>query len=350
MPDSAPPIPRRGIYTPTREEWLALHVEDVIDPERPIIDPHLHLWDRVGDRYLLDEVVGDTGDGHNVIATVYVECHSMYRAAGPEAFRPLGEVEFATGMAAMSASGNYGPMRVSAGIVGKADLTLGDSVRPVLEAEIAAASGRFRGIRHSSARSSDPAVAAIYPNAPHQLLADRKFREGFACLDAMGLSFDAWMFHPQLNELADLATAFPNTPIILNHCGGPIGIGSYAHKHDEVFHDWKAALERLAQAPNVYVKLGGLAIRLLGHRFEDRDTPPPSKELAATWQPWIETCIETFGAERCMFESNFPPDKGQCSYRTLFNTFKRIAAPYSEAEKTALFSDTAKKVYRLELS
>jgi len=349
MPDNDSPVPRYGIYAEAREDWLALHVEDIIDPDRPIIDPHLHLWDRAGDRYMLDQVTSDIGSGHNIVATVYVECHSMYRAHGPEQFRAVGEVEFAAGIAAMSASGGYGPAQACAAIVGNADLTLGEDVRPVLEAEIAAAGGRFRGIRHSSARSEDPHIAKIYPNSPANLLADTKFREGFACLDAMGLSFDAWMFHPQLDELTDIAHAFPDTSIILNHCGGPIGIGGYADRSDEVFREWKNSIERLSAAPNVHVKLGGLAIRLLGHRFEDRDAPASSEELAEAWGPWINTCIEAFGADRCMFESNFPPDKGQCSYRTLFNVFKRLAAPYSEAEKTALFSGTAAKLYKLDI-
>jgi predicted TIM-barrel fold metal-dependent hydrolase len=284
-----------------------------------------------------------------VIATVYVEARSMYRAGGPEALRPVGEVEFANGSAAMSASGGYGPAAICAGIVGHANLLLGDGARAVLEAEIAAGNGRFRGIRHSSAWDADPDVAHMYATRPKGLLLDPTFRKGFACLAPLGLSFDAWMFHPQISDLADLARAFPDTKIVLDHCGGPVGLGVYANRREEIFKGWKASIAEIAKCPNVSVKLGGLAMRLLGYDFHERPKPPSSEEAAAAWRPYIETCIEAFGPARAMFESNFPPDKGQCSYQVIFNAFKRIAAPYSEAEKTALFSKTAADVYRLKL-
>jgi predicted TIM-barrel fold metal-dependent hydrolase len=343
------PAAKSGLYADPREDWLALRREEVIDPARPIVDPHHHLWDRGGQRYLIEDIAADIGSGHNVIATVYVEARSMYRAGGPEALRPVGEVEFANGAAAMGASGGYGPAAICAGIVGHANLLLGEGARPVLEAEIAAGNGRFRGIRHSSPWDADPEVAGMYALRPPKLLLDPIFREGFACLAPLGLSFDAWLFHPQIAELADLARAFPDTPIVLDHCGGPIGVGSYAGHREEIFADWKAAIEDIAKCPNVVVKLGGLAMRLLGYDFHERPKPPSSEDAAAAWRPYIETCIEAFGPARCMFESNFPPDKGQCSYQVIFNAFKRIAAQYSEAEKTALFSGTATAFYRLKL-
>jgi predicted TIM-barrel fold metal-dependent hydrolase len=219
----------------------------------------------------------------------------------------------------------------------------------VLEAEIAAGNGRFRGIRHSSPWDADPDVAGMYALRPKGLLLDPAFRRGFACLAPLKLSFDSWLFHPQIGELADLARAFPDTKIVLDHCGGPIGVGSYAGRREEIFKGWKASIQDIAKCPNVVVKLGGLAMRLLGYDFHERPMPPSSEELAAAWRPYIETCIEAFGPERAMFESNFPPDKGQCSYQVIFNAFKRIAAPYSESEKTALFSKTAADVYRLKL-
>lgn len=348
MPSNAPAA-KSGLYADPREDWLALRREEILDPIRPIVDPHHHLWDRGGQRYLMEDIVADIGSGHNVIATVYVEARSMYRAGGPESLRPVGEVEFANGVAAMSGSGGYGPAAICAGIVGHANLLLGDGARPVLEAEIAAGNGRFRGIRHSSAWDADSDVAGMYALRPKKLLLDPSFREGFACLAPLGLSFDAWLFHPQIGELADLARAFPDTAIVLDHCGGPIGVGSYAGRREEIFGDWKASIRGIARCPNVVVKLGGLAMRLLGYDFHDRPKPPSSEETAAVWRPYIETCIEAFGADRCMFESNFPPDKGQCSYQVIFNAFKRIAAQYSEAERTALFSGTAARVYRLEL-
>ena len=220
------PATKSGLYADPREDWLALRKEEILDPTRPIVDPHHHLWDRGGQRYLIEELAADIGSGHKVIATVYVEARSMYRAAGPEALRPLGEVEFANGAAAMSASGGYGSAAICAGIVGHANLLLGEAARPVLEAEIAAGNGRFRGIRHSSAWDADAEVAGMYALRPKGLLLDPIFREGFACLAPLGLSFDAWLFHPQIGELADLARGFPDTAIVLDHCGGPIGVGS----------------------------------------------------------------------------------------------------------------------------
>jgi len=349
MPASNAAASKSGLYADPREDWLALRKEEIIDPARPIVDPHHHLWDRDGQRYLIEEMAEDIASGHNIIATVYVEARSMYRASGPEALRPVGEVEFANGAAAMSASGGYSPAAICAGIVGHANLLLGEGARPVLEAEIAAGNGRFRGIRHSSAWDADPNVAHMYATRPKGLLLDPTFRKGFACLAPLNLSFDAWLFHPQIGELTDLARAFPDTRIVLDHCGGPIGIGSYANRRDEIFPVWRSSIQEIARCPNVVVKLGGLAMRLLGCDFHERPMPPSSEQAAAAWRPYIETCIEAFGPGRSMFESNFPPDKGQCSYQVIFNTFKRIAAQYSEAEKTALFSKTATEFYQLKL-
>src|ERR1700742_1972823 len=337
MVASIAPTTRSGLYADPNVDWLAQHTEEIIDPARPIVDPHHHLWDRGGLRYMLEDMVADIASGHNIVATVYVDCRSMYRAGGPEVFRPVGEVEFANGVAAMSASGGYGKGQICAGIVSHVNLLLGDAAVAVLEAEIAAGGGRFRGIRHSSAWDADADIAGMYATRPQGLLLDPTFRKGFACLAPLGLSFDAWLFHPQIGELTDLARAFPDTQIVLDHCGGPAGTGQYANRRDEVFAAWKASIREIAKRPNVSVKLGGLAMCLLGYDFHERAMPPSSEQLAAAWQPYIETCIEAFGPKRAMFESNFPPDKGQWSYQVVFNTFKRISAQYSEAEKTALF-------------
>jgi predicted TIM-barrel fold metal-dependent hydrolase len=349
MAASTAPASPTGLFAEPREDWLAQYSEEVLDPGRPIVDPHHHLWDRGGQRYMIEEMAADIGSGHNVIATVYVDCRSMYRASGPEALRPAGEVEFANGVAAMSASGRYGPAQICAGIVGHANLLLGDGAKPVLEAEITAGQGRFRGIRHSSAWDADAGIAGMYANRPQGLLLDKTFREGFACLAPLSLSFDAWLFHPQIGELADLARAFPDTRIMLDHCGGPVGRGRFTGRREETFVDWKASIQDIAKCPNVSVKLGGLAMCLLGYDFHLRPKPPSSEEAAAAWRPYIETCIEAFGPARAMFESNFPPDKGQCSYQVIFNAFKRIAAQYGEAEKTALFSKTATDFYKLKV-
>ncbi len=331
-----------------RPDWLALRSEPVLEPDLPIVDPHHHLWDRAGDRYLLPDLVADTGAGHNVVATVFVEARVMYRARGPEELRSIGETEFVNGVAAMSASGAYGPTRACDGIVGKTDLRYGSRVAGILERHIAVAGGRFRGIRNGSAWHKD-GIKATSANPPPGLLLDTSFREGFATLAGLGLSFDAWLLHTQIGELTDLARKFPTTTIVLDHVGGPIGIGPYAGRRADVMADWRRAIAEIAQCPNVVVKLGGLGMHLFGFEFHAEQLPPTSEDLVPAWRPYIETCIEAFGPDRCMFESNFPVDKGSCSYLVLWNTFKRITAGYSAAEKTALYSGTAARVYRLDL-
>ncbi|MBI2766854.1 MAG: amidohydrolase family protein [Chloroflexi bacterium] len=331
---------------PDTEEWLAQVTEDIIEPARPICDPHHHLWDRGGSTYMLDELLADTGSGHNVVSTVFVECMSGYRADGPEAMRPVGETDFVEAVAKESASGRHGATRACAGIVSFADLTLGDDVVPVLEAH-AAASPRFRGIRHASGWHASPDVRNSHTNPPPGLLADAAFRTGFSHLGRMGFSFDAWCYHEQIPELTALARAFPDVPIVLDHFGGPLGIGPYAGHADEVFATWKRNIDDLAGCPNVVVKIGGINMPINGFGWHERPKPPTSAELAeATGRYYLHT-IERFGPQRCMFESNFPVDKASCSYAVLWNTFKRIAAGFSEADKAALFHDTATRVYRL---
>jgi L-fuconolactonase len=321
-------------------------VEDVLEPDRPIYDPHHHLWDHPGRRYLLDELLTDLGSGHNVVATVFVECMSMYRANGPQEMRPVGETEFVNGVAAMSASGGFGKTRVASGIVSFADLALGEQVGAVLDAHLAA-SPRFRGIRHAAGWEASDQVRNSHTNPPPALLGDERFRRGFAELAPRGLTFDAWLYHPQLPELTDLAKAFPDTTIILDHFGGPLGIGPYAGRRAEVFSVWKTAIRALADCPNVVVKLGGLVMPLNGFRFHKREQPIGSIELAEATRDWYLHTIECFGVERCMFESNFPVDKVSVSYRVLWNSFKRLTANFSAAERAALFHDTAARVYRL---
>jgi L-fuconolactonase len=335
-------------HLPVRPEWLAARREEILEPELPIVDPHHHLVDRANTgRYLLPELLADTGSGHNIAATVYLEWLSMYRADGPVPLRPVGEVEFANGVAAIAASETYGKTRVCAGIFGYADLMLGAQVEEVLEAMILAGGGRFRGIRYISASHPDEAARGSSVNRPAGLLLNGKVREGFARLHPLGLSFDAWMYFTQLGELVDLARAFPETPIVLDHVGGAIGIGPYAGKRDEVFAEWKRNIGEVARCPNVHVKLGGLGMRLFGFDVHAGELPPSSEQLATLWRPYIETCIEAFGPERAMFESNFPVDKGSGSYQVFWNAFKRIAAGCSAAEKAALFSGTASRFYRL---
>ena len=328
------------------EAWLALVVEDPIDPDLPICDPHHHLWDRPNNRYLLEDLLQDTGGGHHIAQTVFVECSSMYRKDGPEEMRPVGETEFVEGIAAQSASGQHRTTRVAAGIVGFADLTLGTTVMPVLEAHMAASRERFHGIRHASPWDASPDIRS-YRSQPKGLLLDPTFREGFACLQKFGLGFDAWLYHPQLMELTDLARAFPDVSIILDHVGGPLRVGPYAGKSEEVFQAWRRGIVELATCPNVVVKLGGLGMPICGFGWHERTTPPTSVELAEAMAPYYLFCIEKFGVGRCMFESNFPVDKVSCSYTVLWNAFKRISEDLSAEERAALFQGTASRVYRL---
>ncbi len=327
--------------------WLAMQPEEALEPELPICDPHHHLWDFQTHRYLLPDLLEDLNSGHDVRSTVFIECTAMYRASGPEELRPLGETEFVNGAAAMSASGGYGAARVCAGIVGFADLSLGARVEQVLEAHVTAGGGRFRGIRHISAFDPSGAIRRSHTNPPPQLLGEAAFREGFARLQPLGLSFDAWLYHSQIPELTELARAFPDQPIVLNHVGGPLGIGPHAGKRDEIFPQWRQAIQALAECPNAFVKLGGLGMKIIGYEFHKRPRPPGSEELAGLWRPYIETCIEAFTPERCMFESNFPVDKVSGSYNVYWNAFKRLASGASESEKAALFHDSAATFYRL---
>jgi L-fuconolactonase len=333
-------------YLPIRPEWLAKGREPPLRPELPIIDAHHHLWDRPGWRYLFEGYLADiSGSGHAVRATVYMQAQAMYRADGPRALRVVGETEFANGVAAMAASGQYGPVRVCAGIVGHADLRLGAAVEDVLEQHIRAGGGRFRGIRHLTTWDADQTLMNPLSTGPPGLLADAEFRAGFARLAPLGLSYDAWLFHPQIGELTGLAQAFPETTIVLDHCGGVLGIGAYAGRRDEVFAQWAGSVRGLAGCPNVFVKLGGLGMRINGFGFEAGEVPPSSRHLAQAWRPYIETCIEAFGPARCMFESNFPVDKGSYGYGTLWNAFKRLTWNSSDDEIAALFGGTAARIY-----
>ena len=268
----------------------------------------------------------------------------MYRASGPAALRPIGETEFVNGVAAMSASGSYGSTAVCAGIVGFADLLLGEAVQEVLEAHIAAGGGRFRGIRNQAARDESLHWES---QKTKDLLLDRRFRAGFARLAPMSLVYDGWQFFTQLDDVIDLARSFPDTTIVLNHVGGIVGVGGHEGRLSEEFPYWRAQMRKLAECAEVVVKVGGLGMLRAGFAPALRDEPPSSADLAALWRPYIETCIEAFGPRRCMFESNFPPDKQSCSYRVLWNVFKRLTASCSANEKAALFHDTAARVYRL---
>jgi L-fuconolactonase len=342
--------PQAAPSSPIRQEWLDRRKEPILEPELPIIDPHHHLWQRPGWRFLLDDLLLDTGSGHNIVATVYMEASSMYRDRGPEEMRPVGEVEFANGVAAMCDSGAFGKTRVASGIVGHADLMLGSRVEPVLTALMRAGGDRFRGIRHSVSWEAEAAILRPNPTTHAGMLADKKFREGVAAVGRHGLSYDVSVYHTQIGEVADLASALPNTRIVLNHVGGVLGLGSYRSKRDEVFARWSASIKTLAARPNVFVKLGGLGQGYTGLAFDEDAEPPSSEMVAARFRPYIETCIAALGTSRCMFESNFPVDKISYSYQVFWNACKLMAKGASSTEKADLFGGAAARCYRLNVA
>jgi L-fuconolactonase len=332
-----------------RPDWLARRQEAALEPSLPIIDPHHHLWDLPvrPQRYFVDEFRQDLAQGHNILSTVFIECHAMYRETGPEEMRFVGEVEFANGQAAIAASGHYGRTRICEGIVGYAPLGLGPRVAPVLEAMVQTAGPRFKGVRNISAWHKDPEARGSSANPPPDVLTNPAFVDGLKVLTKMGLTFDAFMYHTQLPEIAAVARKVPDATIVLDHCGGLIGIGPYAKRPAETFVEWKALMKDVAACPNVIVKLGGLGMRLFGFDVHTGELPPTSEQLAAAWRPMLETCIELFGPKRAMFESNFPVDKGSCSYGACWNAFKRITAGYSADDKDWLYRRCAAETYKL---
>lgn len=334
-------------------DWLALTQETTLEPDLPICDPHHHFWDLRPERlpyqrYLIHELLADINSGHNIRSTVFIEARSMYRADGPAEMRPVGEVEFVQGLAAASASGVYGPSRAAAAIVGHADLNSGEKVEPVLAALQAASPNRFRGIRHTVTWDSHPEIHNTAAHNAGSQLASANFRSGAKVLANLGLSFDAWLYFPQLPELADFARAVPNLTIILNHIGGLLRVGPYANRDSEVLATWRRGIAAVAECPNVNVKLGGIGQPRTGFDWHARTIPIGSEELSDSMAPLMNYCIEQFGPDRCMFESNFPPDKVGYSYNVLFNAFKRLSRGYAESERAKMFHDTAARVYRID--
>lgn len=336
-------------HAPVREEWLALHEEPALDPERPIIDAHHHLWDRPGARYLQPELLLDiSSSGHRVVGTVYVQARSAYRVDGPVELRPVGEVEFALGINREGSASGL-PCQVCAGIVGFADLLLGEQVAPVLDALVAAGAGRLSGVRNTTAWHADPAIRSNPQPPPPGLLSTAAFRRGAAQLAPRGLNLDIWAYHTQLDEVLGLARALPKLPVILDHVGGPLGAGPYAGRKAEIREVWMSGMRALAACPNVAVKLGGLAMRVGGFAFDQMLRPPSSQQLAEAWGDILHAAISLFGPQRCMFESNFPVDKGMVGYGPLWNAFKRVARQYSPTEQDALFGGTANRLYGLAI-
>ncbi len=343
-------VERRAYPHPlVRTDWLAQVQEEIIDPALPIIDPHHHLWhDRPSGRYMPEELFADLNSGHNIVATVFMQCGWMHRATGPVALRPAGETEVVNATAILSATGAYGTTRACAGIIGWADLRRPD-VDDALDAHEEAGGERFLGIRQVSAFDEAFPPTSATPVVPG-LLRDLDFQRGLRRLGERGFTFDSWNFHTQLGDLLVAARAAPGTSIVVDHVGGPLGCGPYRSQHDEMFEVWSAGMRALAGRRNVFVKLGGLGMPVNGFDYNENPEPPSSARIARDWKPFIEPCIEWFGAERCMFESNFPVDKGMMSYPVVWNAFKLLAAGASETERAALFHETARTVYRLDMA
>ncbi len=331
---------------PGSPAWFAQNVEDIVDPGRAIIDPHHHLWPIGGSLpYGLDDLHGDTDDGHHIEATVFIECGAAYQSEGPTHLRCVGETAFVAENAAESARRTgHAPI---AGIVATADLRLGAQLDEVLDAHAAAGGDLFKGIRHAGASDPEPEKLRIAGRAPAGLYDDPAFRAGVARLGERGLTYDTWHYHHQNADFARLAAAVPDTTMILDHFGSPLGVGRFEGKRDEIFETWKDDIAAIAANPNVVAKLGGLAMPDNGFGWHERDRPASSDELVEAQARYYLHTIECFGADRCMFESNFPVDRFSISYRSFWNAAKKIAADFSEAEQEAMFRSTAKRIYRL---
>lgn len=330
---------------PIRPEWIALGYESAVEPDLPIIDPHHHLWDPAGARYLFDEFRADLESGHDIRATVFVECQSMHRATGPAELRPVGETEFIAGIAAQSDSGRYGNTRACAAIVGHVDLRLGAHFAPVLEAHAAAAGGRLRGFRGRV--SSHPDASINKWATPPGVLRTIAAREAAEIIAARGLVLDIWAYQTQHDDIIDLCRNLPNLMVVLDHSAGPLVCGPVQGRRDEQFVTWREGVRALAALPNCTIKFGGLGMRFAGFDYDRRERPPSSDDLAADWKPYFETCLEAFGPDRLMFESNFPADKGSYGYGTLWNAFKKLSAGMSEAERAQMFFGTAQHTYKM---
>lgn len=331
-----------------RCDWLSQVQEEIEEPDRRIVDTHFHLWKgqpQFG-RYMLDDLWADTGSGHRVEQMVFLECNSDFLDEVPEHLRPIGETRFVAAAAAEAASAPADKTRIGA-IVGTADMRLGAAVEEVLQAQLEAGGELFKGIRFGACWDASDELTNSWPGQPENLYGDTTFREAFGRLAPFGLSFDAFNYHPQLPDLADLARAFPDTAIVSNHLGGMLGIGPYRDRRDEIFEVWKGHIKTLSDCPNVIMKLGGLAQGINGFDWEEQAVPPTSDDFAETYRRYYLHAIELFGPERCMFESNFPVDKASVSYQVLWNAFKKMAAPFSSAEKEEMFRGTATRVYRL---
>tara|TARA_B110001452_G_scaffold201665_1_gene171739 strand:- start:41 stop:1078 length:1038 start_codon:yes stop_codon:yes gene_type:complete len=338
-------------HLPVRQEWLNQLIEDPILPNIPIIDPHHHLWDVGFGRYYIEELLEDiNSSGHNIVSTVYIMSSSntkIYSKDGLEEFKPLTEIEFATSEGKRADLIPNNKVKVNASIVGSVDLTYGNKLKPVLEKAVNISEGRLKGIRMLLASHTDPRISSGAVKSDLGLMLHPNFIDGAKCIQDANLSLDFWIYHTQLNEMEKIARALPDLTIILNHVGGPIHLGEYEGKQAVTHREWRSAMIRLSRIPNINVKLGGLGMAVNGAKFHNDKIPPNSVQLSDVWKPWIYETIDMFGFDRCMFESNFPVDKGSCSYGTLWNAFKILATDMSDDEKNKLFSKNAARIYKI---
>ena len=338
-------------HLPVRQEWLDQHIEDPISPNIPIIDPHHHLWDVGFGRYYIEELLEDiNSSGHNILSTVYIMSSSntkIYSKDGLEEFKPLKEIEFATSEGKRADLIPNNKVKVNASIVGSVDLTYGNKLQPVLEKAVNISEGRLKGIRMLLASHIDPRISSGAVKSDLGLMLHPNFIEGAKCIQNANLSLDFWIYHTQLNEMEKIARSLPDLTIILNHIGGPIHLGEYEGKQAATHREWRSAMMRLSRIPNINVKLGGLGMAVNGAKFHNNKFPPNSVQLSDVWKPWIYETIDMFGFDRCMFESNFPVDKGSCSYGALWNAFKILAKDMSDDEINKLFSKNAAKIYKI---
>tara|TARA_B100000575_G_scaffold63414_1_gene48476 strand:- start:395 stop:1435 length:1041 start_codon:yes stop_codon:yes gene_type:complete len=337
-------------------DWLKKIREDVIDPEQRIIDPHHHLWPKTNEgsanvkrlrlyNYMLEDFWQDTSSGHNVTDSVYIECSEFFWNSEKEHLNPVGETEHIKGLAQLSQK-NSTKTSIS-GIIGHANLLLGKDVNEVLERHIDIGGNLFKGIRHAGSWDPSDKINNSHHNPPRDMYLMKEFGEGVKALRNKSLVFEAWQYHHQLTQVVHLARNNPDLVIVLDHFSGPLGVGSYATKKEEVYDNWKKDLKELSRCDNVIAKLGGLAMPVNGLGFETNPNPPTSNEFMSIQRQFYLTTIDFFGTERCMFESNFPVDKYSVSYHVLWNAFKNLVKDFSQTEKDHLFFKTASNVYNI---
>ncbi|MEE2914727.1 MAG: amidohydrolase family protein [Pseudomonadota bacterium] len=331
---------------PGTDAWHDLVQEEILDPDRPIVDPHHHLWEThsMWGVYTLEDLWNDTESGHNIQKTVFIDCHSNYLTNGPDHLKPIGETEYVALVAAESAETDN--KATIAAIVSHANMQLGEGIEEVLAAHEEAGNGLFRGIRHAGPH--DTSGTLRNPGSPRPCpYSDEDFRTGVRTLGELGYTYDTWHFFMQNQDYLSLAMACPETTMILDHFGTPLGVGAYANQQEEIFAQWQKDVAAIAECPNVFAKLGGLAMPDNGFGWHERERPPSSDEFVEAQKPYFMHMIECFGPERCMFESNYPVDKLSVSYHVLWNAFKKLTADFSDDEKNAMFHDTASQIYRI---